>query len=43
VVFYNAFSRRLGDLDTRLRLASSELVEAIFDKSSRRGDSDEKE
>ena len=40
VVFYNAFARRLSDLDTRLALASSELVEAVFDKSSRRGGND---
>lgn len=38
VIFYNSFSRRLADLDTRLALASSELLEAFFDKTSRKGD-----
>ncbi len=40
VVFYNAFARRLGELDTRLSLASSELLEALFDRSSRKAESD---
>lgn len=43
VVFYNSFARRLSNLDTRLALASSELVEAMFDKGSRKGEADEKE
>lgn len=32
VVFFNAFSRRLSVLETRLELASSELVEALTEK-----------
>lgn len=44
VVLYNAFSRRLSELDTKLALASSELLEAFFDKNpSRKGDADEKD
>jgi len=44
VVFYNSFARRLSDLDTRLALASSELVEAFFDKSAaRKGEPDAKD
>lgn len=43
VVFYNLFARRMGELDTRMALASSELLEALFDKTSKRSDSDEKE
>jgi biopolymer transport protein ExbB/TolQ len=43
VVFYNTFARRLSELDTKMALASSELVEACFDKTpGRRGDADEK-
>jgi biopolymer transport protein ExbB/TolQ len=42
VVFYNNFTRRLSDLETRLGLAASELVEAIFDKTARKGEADEK-
>jgi biopolymer transport protein ExbB/TolQ len=43
VVFYNSFARRMGDIDTRMALASSELLEAFFDKSSRRAEADEKD
>jgi biopolymer transport protein ExbB len=43
VVFYNYFARRLADLDTRLALASSELLEALFDKGGRKGEADEKD
>jgi biopolymer transport protein ExbB/TolQ len=37
VVFYNLYARRLEALETRFALASSELAEAFFDKSVRRG------
>jgi biopolymer transport protein ExbB/TolQ len=37
VVFFNNFSRRLTVLETRLALGSSELVEALTDKSRRGG------
>jgi biopolymer transport protein ExbB len=37
VVFFNAFSRRLTVLETRLELASSELVEALTDKTRKGG------
>jgi biopolymer transport protein ExbB/TolQ len=37
VVFFNAFSRRLTVLETRLELAASELVEALTDKTRRGG------
>ena len=43
VVFYNAFARRLAGLDTRLALASSELLEAYFDKTGRKGEADAKD
>jgi biopolymer transport protein ExbB/TolQ len=43
VVFYNAFARRLGELDTKMALAASELVEASFEKAPRRGDADAKD
>lgn len=39
VIFFNAFSRRLTVMETRLALAASELVEAFTDKS-RRSDAD---
>jgi biopolymer transport protein ExbB/TolQ len=39
VIFFNAFSRRLTVMETRLALASSELVEAFTDKT-RRSDAD---
>jgi biopolymer transport protein ExbB/TolQ len=39
VIFFNAFSRRLTVMETRLALASSELVEAVTDKT-RRSDGD---
>lgn len=42
VIFFNAFSRRLTVLETRLEMAASELVEALTDKS-RRGGADEKD
>jgi biopolymer transport protein ExbB/TolQ len=40
VVFFNAFSRRLTVLETRLELAASELVESLTDKSRRAGGAD---
>lgn len=41
VVFYNNFVRRLSDLDTKMALATSELLEASYDKSApRRGEGD---
>jgi biopolymer transport protein ExbB len=44
VVFYNSFARRLGNLDTKLAMASSELVEALFDKGApRKGEGDAKD
>ena len=39
VIFFNAFSRRLTVLETRLSLAASELIEAFTEKS-RRSDGD---
>jgi biopolymer transport protein ExbB/TolQ len=39
VIFFNAFSRRLTVLETRLEVAASELVEALTDKS-RKGSAD---
>lgn len=42
VVFFNAFSRRLTVLETRLELASSELVEALTEKP-RKGAADAEE
>jgi biopolymer transport protein ExbB/TolQ len=39
VIFFNAFSRRLTVLETRLSLGASELVEAFTDKT-RRSDAD---
>ena len=39
VIFFNAFSRRLTVMETRLALAASELVEAFTDKT-RRSDAD---
>jgi biopolymer transport protein ExbB/TolQ len=40
VVFFNAFSRRLTVLETRLELASSELLEALCDRPRKGGDTD---
>jgi biopolymer transport protein ExbB/TolQ len=39
VIFFNAFSRRLTVMETRLGLGASELVEAFTDKA-RRSDAD---
>ncbi len=41
VVFYNAFARGLVELETKLTLAGSELAEALFDKTGRKGGGDE--